>query len=205
MTGQSLPPRLAGGFLEDPERRGAGRALGAGRLAGAGRALGAGRRAGAGRALGAGRLAGAGRALGAEPLEAAGRALGAGRRAGVLPAAGRSEVVGRVAAVVRRVGVFRAAGAGRLPARVRTLGAGAPGCARAPGEVARRVLGLGALEPVVAGFVSPRGRARRVFGLSPGRLLPPRSATSPRECLGAARDAGLRGPSPFACALGSSL
>ena len=202
LADQSFPPRLGGG-LDFPERRDAGRALGAGRLGEDAlggrlvgtRTLGLERFVVAGRAL-AGVLDGVGRVVGVGRLEVDGRALGAALRVGVVRTAGvgRLRVAGRVVGVGRRAGAVRAFGLG-----VRV------GVTRVSGRVPVRVLNFGGVVRVAAGAALLRGRGRRVFEVSPGRVLPLRSPTSAREPLGTAREPGRFRPLSVAWALGSSL
>lgn len=135
-------------------------------------------------AFGGGRLAGAGRALGEERLEVAGLAFGAGFRDG----ARRASEVGRLVVGALALGVARRVGVARV------LGV-------APG----RVLNFGGVERVVTGFVSPRGRGRRVIEVFPGRRLPSTSPTLAPEPLGTARETGRPRPRSVTFDLGSSL
>ena len=216
-AGQFFPPRLGGGLVV-PDRRGAGRALEAVRLGA--EALGGGRRAGAGRALGEDRLEVVGLAFGVGVLDGARRApevgrllagalaLGAARRVGTVRVTGlgRLRVAGRVVGVVRRVGVFRTVGFGRLDVAGRAFGLDTRvGVARVLGGTPGRVLNFGGTVRVVTGFVSPRGRGRRVAVAFPGRRLPSSSPALAREPRGTARDTGRPRSLRVACDLGSSL
>lgn len=189
-VGQSLPPRLGGGF-ELPERRDGGRALGlaggrlgadalgleGGRLGADALGFGAGRLDGAGRTLGGVRLDGAGRALGAGRLDVVGRAFGAAVRA---VGEGRLVVGGRTTGVGRRVPAGFALGVG-----LRVV------VGRARVVVSGRVLSLGGVARV--DFVSSRGRARRVP--SETVRVPFLSGVTPvRLPLGTARETGFPGP-----------
>ena len=176
--GQSLPPRLGGGFFEPPELLDGGRTLG---LAGGrfgGDALGFGGRLGADAlGLGAGRFDGAGRTLGAGRLDCVGRALAVGRRevdcafgAGARARVGRTVdegrrvVGGRTADVVRRVGTLTVG-------VVRPLRGFAFGVDPRVGEgrtrvvVTGRVVSFGRVERVAFGFAVLVG-VRLVVGTS---------------------------------------
>lgn len=216
-AGQLFPPRLGGG-LEVPDRRGAGRALEAGRLGA--EAFGGGRPAGAGRTLGEERPEVVGLAFGAGVLDGARRApevglllagalaLGAARRVGPVrvTGSGRLRVVGRTFGVVRRVGVLRTVGFGRLDVAGRAFGLDTRvGVARVLGGAPGRVLNFGGAARVVAGFVSSRGRGRRVVVVFPGRRPPSPSPALAREPRGTALDTGRPRSLRVAFDLGSSL